>query len=181
MLKDDGEGYYLALVPETTSVIGAGGLSQEVQTMLQEFSDVFQFPQGLLAKRQHNHAIVLKEGADIPNIRPYRYPHYQKNEIANIVNEMLPAGIIQHNVSPFCRLVILVRKRDGGWRFCVDYRALNKVTVADKFPIPVIEELFDELGDAKVFTKLDLKSGYQQIRMRDEDVAKTAFRTHEAH
>ena len=119
--------------------------------LMNEFSKVFAVPTGLSPIRDHEHSINLKEGTLPMCERPYRYPHFQKSEIEKIVNELLEVGSIQPSQSPFSSPILLVRKANGSWRMCIDYRALNKATIKDKSLIPIVDELLDELAGASVW------------------------------
>jgi len=142
---------------------------------------VFQEPKGLPPLRDHDHKIPLKTRSEAVNLRPYRYSWLQKDSLERMVTEILDTRIIRTSNSPFASPVILVKKKDSTWRLCVDYRALNKLTIKDKYLIPMIEELLEKLVQATIFSKIDLKSGYHQIHMAAGEEFKTAFRTHSGH
>ncbi|XP_056698640.1 uncharacterized protein [Spinacia oleracea] len=154
-------------------------ISVELLALQESYKDIFADPEHLpLHMGVFDHTIPLETDSRPVNIRPYRYPLKQRDIIEQLVQEMLERGIIQNSASPFASPVVLVGKKDGTWRLCVDYRELNNRTVKNKFPIPVIDELIDELAGATIFSKLDLRAGYHQLRVSDKDVYKTSFKTH---
>lgn len=152
---------------------------KEVQQLLTQYEDVFRESHELPPQRPFDHHIDLLPGAPPVNVRPYRYSPAQKSEIEKQLAQMLEDGIIKPSSSPYASPVLLVRKKDGSWRFCVDYRHLNAQTIKNKHPMPVVDELIDELGGACWFSKLDFRAGYHQIRIEPADTHKTAFKTHD--
>ena len=155
----------------------------QLKNLLKEYKDVFpdKLPAGQPPKRHIEHAIPIKEGESPPNRPPYRLGPKEQDELQEQLTELLNQGFIQPSQSPYGAPVLFVPKKDGRWRMCVDYRALNKQTIRDNYPLPRIDELLEHLGGAKYFTKLDLASGYHQIAMKTKYIHKIAFRTSQGH
>lgn len=140
----------------------------DVQPILKKHKRVFDYiPPGLPPKRGFKHIIELEKGAQPIITTPYRHPQKFK-EIEKSINELLEMGHIQPSSSPIASSIVLVKKEDGRMRMCIDYRALNKKTIKNRYSIPRVDELIDELHAAKYFSEIDLQSGYHRIRMRED-------------
>jgi hypothetical protein len=152
-----------------------------LSALLVEYSDIFQEPTELPLEREVDHQIPLQPHDAIVNSRPYRLSFNQNDTMGSLILQLFKNKVIRPSVSPYSSPAILVKKKDDSWRLCIDYRKLNKLTVKNKYPIPIIEDLLDELHGAQIFSKIDLRSGYHQIRMHPRDIPKTAFSTHQGH
>lgn len=128
----------------------AGCPGDLLEALLSGIVGLFQEPQGLPPQRHLSHRIRLQHGTPAAAVRPYRYALAQKDELERQCADMLRLGIILHSSSAFSSPALLIKKRDGLWRFCVDYRTLNAKTIKDKFPTPVVEELLDEFRGTKI-------------------------------
>ena len=154
----------------------------EYADVLNRFKTVFGgLPKGLPPEREVDHHIELQPGSRPKAKPPYRLSKLEEEECLRQLKQYLDMQHIQASKSPFGAPVLFSRKKDGGLRFCVDYRALNDDTIKDRFPLPRIDDLLDRLQGATVFSKLDLAQGYHQVRIAPEDVHKTAFTTKFGH
>lgn len=149
-----------------------------VNALLEEFSDVFAEPRGVV-DRDVKHSIKLEPGAQPPSASPYRMSTVELAELRKQLSDLIDKGFIRPSASPYASPVLFAMKKDGSYRLCVDYRALNKLTVRNRYPLPPVDQLLDTLLGAKVFSKLDMASGYWQVQVNpdDESIEKTAFVT----
>ncbi|KAL0551240.1 hypothetical protein IC582_010326 [Cucumis melo] len=157
-------------------------VSLSSEPVVRDYPDVFpeELP-GLPPHREVEFAIELEPGTVPISRAPYRMAPAELKELKVQLQELLDKGFIRPSVSPWGAPVLFVKKKDGSMRLCIDYRELNKVTVKNRYPLPRIDDLFDQLQGATVFSKIDLRSGYHQLRIKEEDVPKTAFRSRYGH
>src|SRR3981081_3153056 len=180
-----GEELYLALVQSLAehSNDSKAAINSDASTIINEFKQVFpeELPSGLPPSRDIDHRIDLVPGQASPSRPTYRMSQPEMDELKKQLTELMDKGYVQESKSPYGSPVLFVKKKDGSMRLCIDYRALNKITIKNKYPLPRIDELLDRLLGTKYFSKIDLRSGYHQVRIASEDIHKTAFSTRYGH
>ena len=149
----------------------------DIEKFVSEYDVLFQEPKSLPPKKGIVHDIILQQDVPLPNIGMYRLSTLENAKIKKQVQELLEKGFIRPRTSPCGSPIVLVRKKDGSWRMCIDYQTLNKITIKNHYPLPRIDDLLDQLKEDVYFTKLDLHSGYHQVKVAEQDAWKTAFKT----
>jgi hypothetical protein len=157
------------------------GPNLEDYVVLEYFEDVFKEVPGLPLRRVIDFSINLMPRATPMSKTPYRMSTWELKELQMKLEELLKKGYICPSVSPWGAPVLFVKNKYGTLRLCIDFKQLNKVTVKNKYPLPRIDDLFDQLKDVKIFSKIDLILGYHQVRIKEEDISKTSFRTRYGH
>ena len=152
-------------------------LLHDVNALVEQYSDVFAEPSGLPPDRGVEHVIPLLPDSQPPFQRMYRLAPSELQEVQRQVTDLLAKKLIEPSTSPYGAPILFVEKKTGDLRMVVDYRALNKITVKNRYPLPRIDDLFDKLFGAQYFSCLDAASGFHQVLLKDEDKPKTAFRT----
>ncbi|KAI4321445.1 hypothetical protein MLD38_034825 [Melastoma candidum] len=177
ILRDGGEAF-LAVVLNLKEELPS---LQDI-SVVRDYEDVFpeELP-GLPPSREVDFVIDVVPGTEPISRAPYRMGFAELRELKVQLQELLDKGFIRPSVSPWGAPVLFVKKKDGTMRMCIDYRMLNKATIKNRYPLPRIDDLFDQLQGSVVYSKIDLRSGYHQIRVQDSDVMKTAFRTRYGH
>ena len=177
MLRKGCQGYLAFVVDRRQE-----GTRLEDIPIVKEFLDVFPDDiSGLPPDREVEFTIDLIPGTELISIPPYRMDPVELRELKAQLEELLSKGYIRPSISPWGAPILFMKKKDGSLRLCIDYRQLNRVTIRNQYPLPRIDELFDQLQGSRVYSKIDLRSGYHQLRVQERDVPKTAFRTRYGH
>ena len=177
-LKKNEVTYLAALKEDLVDPMG-DPMPMEVKKVLDEFKDVMppELPKKFPPRREEDHKIKLEPREKPSTIGPYRMAPPELEELRRQLKELLDARFVQPSKAPYGAPVLFQKKHDGSLRMCIDYRAINKVTIKNKYPIPLIADLFDQLGRARYFTKLELRSRYYQVRIAEGDELKTTYVT----
>ncbi|GJS55163.1 putative reverse transcriptase domain-containing protein [Tanacetum coccineum] len=178
------KGFHVFLAHVTTKEIEDKSEKKRLEDVpiVKDFLEVFpeDLP-GLPLTRQVEFQIDLVPGAAPVARVPYRLAPSKMKELSEQLKELSDKGFIRPSSSPWGAPVLFVKKKDGSFRMCIDYRELNKLTIKNRYPLPRIDDLFDQLQGSSVYSKINLRSGYHQLRVREEDIPKTAFKTRYGH
>ena len=142
------------------NVVKEMSIPEPIQVLLEQYDDIFQKPKHLPPHKSHDHRIPLKDRVNAVNVRLYKHSVLQKDIVEKMTKELLEVGLVQPSSSSFSFPMVLVKMKDGTWHLCIDYKELNKGIIKGKYPIPVIEKLLNELHEATLFSKVDLRPGY---------------------